>query len=79
MNFTNSLIVVPVAFNTLAMLYVDGQRGWPYLLNRLLLLNVVASRPANLANPEQDIFFEAANLTIARHSSSCVILIPPFV
>ncbi len=24
---TNSDIVIPVAFNTLAMLYVDGQRG----------------------------------------------------
>ena len=61
---------MPVAFNTLARLYVDGQRGCPYLLNLLLLLNVVASSPANFASPEQDILRDAASSTIARHSSS---------
>jgi hypothetical protein len=72
---TNSDIVIPVAFNTLAMLYVDGQRGCPYLLKRLLLLNVVASNPENLASPEHDILRDAANLTIARHKSSCVMVL----
>ena len=64
----------PVACNILAMLLVDGQRGCPYLELRLLLLNVVGSRPLNLARPEQDIFLEVANLSIAVHTSLCVIL-----
>lgn len=66
----NSDIVMPVAFNTLAKLYVDGQRGCPYLLKRLLLLKVVASSPAKRAKPEQDIFLDLARFTIPYHNSA---------
>ena len=63
----------PVASRILAMLFVDGQRGCPYFELRLLLLNVVGSSPLNFAKPEQDIFLENANLSIAVHTSLCVI------
>ena len=64
----------PVAFNILAMLFVDGQRGWPYFDQRLLLLNVVGSRPLYFARPEHDMLCKLAKLSIAYQTSLCVIL-----
>jgi hypothetical protein len=46
--------LAPVLSSIFAILFVDGQRGWPYLDQRLLLLNVVASNPLRFASPEQD-------------------------
>ena len=59
----------PVASRIFAMLLVDGHRGWPYLDQRLLLLNVVGSKPLRLANPEQDILCSRANVSMASHTS----------
>ena len=70
-----SLIVLPVEFNIFAILPVDGHLGCPYLDQRLLLLKVVASKPANFAKPEQDIFCSKAKLSMACQISLCVILI----
>ena len=51
----NSPICVPLACRIFEMLSVLGQRSFPSLVIRLLLLNVVGSRPARLAKPEGDI------------------------
>lgn len=67
------LTVSPVAAKILAMLPVDGQRGWPYFDQRLLLLKIVGSRPLRRANPEQDILCALAKQSIAYHTSLCVI------
>lgn len=68
-----SFIEAPVASKILAMLLVDGQRGCPYLDQRLLLLNVVGSNPLYLAKPEQDMLCSFANTSIAYQISLCVI------
>ena len=62
-------MVFPVDFNIFAILFVEGHLGWPYFDQRLLLLNVVASRPENFAKPEQDILFFNAKTSIACHIS----------
>ncbi len=51
-NAKNSLMLQFVTAKTLEMLSVDGQRGLPSALMRLLLLNVVGSSPAFFAKPE---------------------------
>lgn len=66
----------PVEDKILDILLVDGQRGWPSLVQRLLLLNVVGSNPLHRANPEHDIPCSVANFSMARHISSCVIFSP---
>lgn len=68
-----SFSVAPVASRIFAMLPVDGQRGWPYFDQRLLLLNVVGSSPQYFASPEQDILCSLAKTSIAYHTSLCVI------
>ena len=78
-NLVKSFIDAPVADNIFAILFVDGQRGWPYLDQRLLLLNVVASNPESLAKPEQDILCLTAKLSIACHISWCVIFVSFFL
>ena len=65
--------------NILDILLVDGQRGWPSLDQRLLLLNVVGSKPLHFASPEQDIPCSVAKRSIARQTSSCVIFLSPLV
>ena len=65
MNLKKSCGFAPVAEIIFAMLAVDGQRGCSYLEKRLLLLNVVGSKPLRLANPEQDIPCSLANISIA--------------
>lgn len=70
--FIKSLSVAPVAFKIFAMLPVDGQRGWPYFDQRLLLLNDVGSRPQYFANPEHVILCSLAKRSIAYHTSLCV-------
>ena len=52
--FVKSYRLAPVLSNIFAILFVEGQRGCPYLDQRLLLLNVVASNPLRFASPEQD-------------------------
>ena len=71
--FVKSWIVEPVDANIFEILFVDGQRGWPSLDQRLLLLKVVGSRPLHFANPEQDIPWSFAKRSMARQTSSCVI------
>ena len=44
-----------VALNIFEIVSVDGQRGCPNTDARLLLLNVVGSKPLCFARPEQDI------------------------
>ena len=68
-------MLTPVASKIFAILFVDGQRGWPYLDQRLLLLNVVGSKPLRFARQEQDILREYAKLSIAPHTSLCVIFL----
>lgn len=75
-NFVKSWIDEPVEDKILEILLVDGQRGWPSLVQRLLLLNVVGSNPLHRANPEQDIPCAFAKFSIARQISSCVIISP---
>ena len=67
MNLKKSLALAPVADNIFDMLNVDGHRGCSYFENRLLLLNVVGSKPLRFANPEQDIPCARANKSIACH------------
>ncbi len=55
----------PVASIIFAILLVEGHLGCSYFENRLLLLNVVGSKPLSLANPEQDIPCSFANNSIA--------------
>lgn len=78
MNLVNSWIEAPVDANILEILLVDGHRGWPSLVQRLLRLNVVGSKPLHRANPEHDIPCSIANRSIARQTSSCVIKFSPF-
>ena len=73
MNLVKSWILAPVDDKILEILFVDGQRGWPSLDQRLLLLKVVGSRPLHFARPEQDIPCSVANFSMARQTSSCVI------
>lgn len=77
-NLSKSQSVIFAAFNTRTKLCVDGQRGKPFLLTRLLLLNVVAFNPAKQANPEQDMFKDFAKFIIPSHKSLFVIK-PPLV
>jgi hypothetical protein len=70
---------MPVADNILDKLYVDGQRGLPYLFQRLLLLNVVGFRPLIIAKREHDMPWRCAQLSIAHHISICVIFCPLFL
>lgn len=79
MNLVNSWIEAPVDANILEILLVDGHRGWPSLVQRLLRLNVVGSKPLHRANPEHDFPCSIANRSIARQTSSCVIKFPPFL
>lgn len=69
-------MLTPVASRIFAILFVGGQRGRPYLDQRLLLLNVVGSKPLRFARQEQDILHEYAKLSIAPHTSLCVIFYP---
>ncbi len=64
----------PVAPSTLAMLSVLGHRARPSGMRRLLGLNVVASRPDRLANPDGDSPCSAANVSRARQMSSCFMI-----
>ena len=72
--FVKSYRLDPVLSNIFAILLVEGQRGCPYLDQRLLLLKVVASNPLRFANPEQDTLCSFANESIANQISVCVIL-----
>ena len=72
--FVKSYRLAPVLSNIFAILFVEGQRGCPYLDHRLLLLKVVASNPLRIANPEQDTLCSFANESIANQTSACVIL-----
>lgn len=74
-NLVKSVILAPVDAKILEMLFVDGQRGWPSLDQRLERLNVVGSSPLHFANPEQDMPCSVAKRSIARHTSSCVIIL----
>ena len=74
MNFVKSSSDAPVEANILEILFVDGHRGCPSLDQRLLLLKVVGSKPLLFAKPEQDILCSVANFSIARHTSSWVII-----
>lgn len=67
------LTLSPVAAKIFAILPVDGQRGWPYFDQRLLLLKIVGSKPLRRAKPEQDILCALAKQSIAYHTSLCVI------
>lgn len=78
-NLVNSWIEAPVDDNILEILLVDGHRGCPSLVQRLLRLNVVGSKPLHRAKPEQDIPCSVANRSMARQTSSCVINFPPFL
>ena len=75
-----SWIQDPVDAKILAILLVDGHRGWPSRDHRLLRLNVVGSNPLRFASLEQDIPCADANRSIARHTSACVMIrFPPVV
>ena len=74
MNLVKSWILAPVDDKILEILFVDGQRGWPSLDQRLLLLNVVGSSPLHFAKPEQDIPCSVAKRSIACQTSSCVMI-----
>ena len=67
---TYSLNVAPVAAKTLATLSVLGQRRLPSAVTRLLLLNVVGSRPNRLTKPEAENLYSDAIRSIARHTSA---------
>ena len=68
----------PVAPRIFAMLPVEGQRGWPYFEKRLLLLNVVGSKPLYFAKPEQVMLCACANRSIVFQMSLCVIFFISF-
>ena len=72
--FVRSYRLEPVLSNIFAILFVEGQRGCPYLDQRLLLLKVVASNPLRFANPEQDTLCSLAKESMANQTSACVIL-----
>ena len=69
-----SYIVIFIALIILAIVQHEGHLGVPSDENFLLLLNVVASRPLFLANPEQLNPLCLAIFSIACHSISCSIL-----
>lgn len=71
-NLVKSSKDAPVEDNILEILFVDGHLGCPSFDQRLLLLNVVGSRPLHFAKPEQDILCSVANFSIACQISSCV-------
>lgn len=71
-NFVKSWIDAPVEDKILEMLLVDGQRGWPSLVQRLLRLNVVGSKPLHRARPLHDMPCAVAKFSMARQISSCV-------
>ena len=75
MNLVKSWIFAPVDDKILEILLVDGHRGCPSLDQRLLLLNVVGSKPLHFASPEHDIPCSVAKRSMARHTSSCVIFL----
>lgn len=77
-NFVKSFMDAPVADNIFAILFVDGQRGCPCLDQRLLLLNVVGSRPLHFANPEHVFPCSDAKLSIAFQTSSWFMMFSPF-
>lgn len=72
-NLVKSCIFAPVDDKIFEILLVDGHLGCPSLDQRLLLLNVVGSKPLHLARPEQDMPCSVAKRSMARHTSSCVI------
>jgi len=74
-NLVKSSKDAPVEDKILEILFVDGHLGCPSFDQRLLLLNVVGSRPLHFASPEQDIWCSVANFSIALHTSSCVMTI----
>ena len=65
MYLKKSLADAPVAASIFEMLHVDGQRGCPKTVIRLLLLKVVGSSPLLFASPEQVIPWSCANSSIA--------------
>lgn len=67
----NCAMLMPVEFKTLLSVNIDGHRGWPVDSNRLLLLNVVASSPQNLARPDRDMFLLNAISSIVAHIVAC--------
>ena len=75
MNLVKSSKDAPVEDKILEILFVDGHLGCPSFDQRLLLLNVVGSRPLHFAKPEHDILCSVANFSIALHTSSCVMTI----
>ena len=79
MNLVKSWIDAPVEDRIFEILFVEGQRGCPSLVQRLLLLKVVGSKPLHRARPEHDMPCSKANRSIARQTSSCVIFAPFFL
>ncbi len=61
----------PVTVRILATDSVEGQRGRPSRVMRLLGLKAVGSRPARRAKPEAERPCLAANRSIPRHTSAC--------
>ena len=74
MNLKKSWAEECVDDNILEIVPVDGQRGCPNMVNRLLLLKVVGSSPLRFASPEQDILCSCANNSIAFQICSCVMI-----
>lgn len=75
-NFAKSLNSLFVACRIFDMLFVDGHRALPSLLNRLLLLKAVGSRPPFFAKAEQVILLCSANFSIAVQTLSWVMSSP---
>ena len=76
----NSAAETFVVIKILASVSVLIQRGWPYLVMRLLGLNVVESKPHLRARLEQLISLFLAMWFIAAHSALwCVIIFPSVV
>ena len=61
----------PVTVRILATDSVEGQRGRPSRVMRLLGLKAVGSRPARRAKPDADRPCLAASRSIPRHTSAC--------
>ncbi len=70
MKAISSASEAPVACRILASDSVLGQRSLPSPVTRLLLLNVVGSRPARRASPEGDMPWRSANRSMARQMSA---------
>lgn len=73
-----SIMYASFESNTFARLCIDGQRGLPSRVQRLLRFNVVESNPLRRAIHEQVILRLRAKLSIAFHISACVIFPSPF-